>query len=92
MDDLNQSKEVLFLVNTELFRVLQWKFHPEFSKTAYTVRLNPQPVPQDPRSNVKGNSPTGFSEQLSILFISKDFTTTSHEISNKLNGITCLSK
>ena len=73
MDDLNQSKEVLFLVNTELFRVLQWKFHPEFSKTAYTVRLNPQPVPQDPRSNVKGNSPTGFSEQLSILFISNDF-------------------
>ena len=42
MGDLNQSKEVLFLLNTELFRVLQWNFHLwifENSKNLITLNV-----------------------------------------------------
>lgn len=71
IDDQNQSKEEPLQLNIELFKC---SINVHVTNTVYVEKKwNTKPVPQDPPQNVKGNSPTGFSEQFSILFILKYF-------------------
>ena len=74
IDDQNQSKEEPLQLNIELFKcsilyVIRILCNSEYGEKKW----NTQPVPQAPPENVKGNSPTLFSEQFSILFILKSF-------------------
>ena len=68
IDDQNQSKEEPLQLNIELLKC-SILCNSEFGEKKW----NTQPVPQAPPENVKGNSPTGLSEQFSILFILKSF-------------------
>ena len=73
IDDQNQSKEEPLQLNIELFKCSILYCSILCNSEYGEKKWNTQPVPQAPPQNVKGNSPTGLSEQFSILFILKYF-------------------